>query len=349
MGGMPGARYKITHDGEIVESGHTQAPGLSPDTDQVFLPGGVKDHVRNINEGFLAAKFQKAGKYTLQISLPTDRPSDGDPWTPDPKMNIISNIIEFEILPNPSDTSPEQKRGAVRDRWREALLSGKQKQMDQARKEILDHRAETINMLIEIIKDKNLQETNRPAVVAAAKILGDLRAKEAIPALLEIILLSEDGWYKDSNETMSLPLDRRTYASDALVKIGLPALKPVTERLLSRNKSLVNPTNTGTICYYIIEYLLGYRLAEQYFVQTAKEYPQDSEEYRILQNLTKREHSLIEDANKGIIPMQLPGQEPYYEDSSPAEPEYEQPDAAYPSDSATPPASGGSAPPSDTG
>lgn len=97
IGADAGVRYKITCNGTTVEDGHTPVPGLQGNTSHMMHPGDFEDYSFNIS--YLRDKFQAPGRYTLQVSWPCDRPGDGDPWDPDPRMNLISNVVEFEILP----------------------------------------------------------------------------------------------------------------------------------------------------------------------------------------------------------------------------------------------------------
>lgn len=321
------AKFRITRNGEIVVS----ATSMQDVTDWMpNQPVTLEPHeVRHISLKLGTEHqypwrdiFLTPGKYTIQLGwLRDDKTWDSD-------GSIVSNTVAFEILP------PAENPVPTPEALREKLLSGKEDQIALARKEILDQRTATVNMLISIIQDKNLQETNRPAVLAAACLLGNLRAPEAIPALLDIILLFEYGWY-EAPPAGVLSWVNGSPAGDALIKIGLPAVNPLVMRLVSDDKSIRDPISTRYLCGFVIEDILGYHLTAQYLMKAAAEYPESSEERKRLESLAEYEQSAWESAQKGHLPPKEPGEDnrrPQTPQEGPAEP--------------PPPAEGDTTPPS---
>jgi hypothetical protein len=99
IGGSLGVRYRITCDGKLVEDGSTMPPGdYGMDMSTLLAAHQVITHTYKINRHYLKEKFQKPGRYTIQISWPTGRKENGEIWDPNPHQNLISNVVEFEIL-----------------------------------------------------------------------------------------------------------------------------------------------------------------------------------------------------------------------------------------------------------
>lgn len=174
------------------------------------------------------------------------------------------------------------------------LLSCNDEQIAQAREDIVADRTEKIKMLVDIINDKELQKKNNLAVFHAVLLLANLRAEEAIPHLLDILLFDVWGWYKDKSEGgIDLPAGRPLIV-EALVIIGLPSLEPVTKRLLSIKENTSNPIKTASFCRWVIKDILGTRLAEQYFLFQSEQYPEDSKEHKCLKEAADIMHSMYE-------------------------------------------------------
>jgi hypothetical protein len=111
VAGPSTVRYRITCDGAIVEDGRKAPPGLTGDVIEILEPGEYKDFSFVLNKTYLKDKFQKPGKYTVQVSWAVNRRADGDPWDTDPTMNLISNVAEFEILPPAGNTGANTGQG----------------------------------------------------------------------------------------------------------------------------------------------------------------------------------------------------------------------------------------------
>jgi len=100
--------FRITRDGELIEDGSTKYTGHATYTTDIIYPHQSRTYDYPINQQvYLGNKFMKSGKYTVQVSWPIDRQlGDKDYWNPDPRLNFISNVVEFEILP-PEGTTQE--------------------------------------------------------------------------------------------------------------------------------------------------------------------------------------------------------------------------------------------------
>lgn len=156
--------------------------------------------------------------------------------------------------------------------WFGRLSSKEHAVREKAAKEVLASREAQVQALLTIAKDGDLRATNRPAVVTAVKLLGELRAEEATPALAGLLLFGEKADIHASMEEIGkIPArpDSRAPAVAALIKIGMPSLKPVQKQLLAitnENK------DKGVLCYHclwVIKGVLGPRLGKAYLEDLA--------------------------------------------------------------------------------
>jgi hypothetical protein len=114
----------------------------------------------------------------------------------------------------------------------------------------------------------------------AILLLGDLRAPEAVPTLLENLE------YSNPREVFRTgPLDQGAWfpAVEALIKIGMPAVDPVVERLGRCDAEGLQRWN----CCWILEKILGPKLAHMR-VQFAIEEARDAKTRENLQEAIKR-------------------------------------------------------------
>ena len=72
----------------------------------------------------------------------------------------------------------------------EKLLSSASKKRLEGKKEILEQRKKLIERLLKLVKDPELKKKNRAAVVAAIELLGELRAEEAVPVFMNMLLFA---------------------------------------------------------------------------------------------------------------------------------------------------------------
>ncbi len=144
------------------------------------------------------------------------------------------------------------------------LKSDNMKQREKAAEAIRNERTEIIKQLIEFASEnvEPLPSSDSRFIEypwhdlkhLSILLLGDLRAIEAIPVLLDNLeyknprkravpeLLNKDGWYP---------------AVEALSKIGMPAVEPTIRKL-----SGYEPNSKGSeLCCWILKKILGVRLA----------------------------------------------------------------------------------------
>jgi hypothetical protein len=158
------------------------------------------------------------------------------------------------------------------DEWLNKLRSQEPAVRDQAVKEALASRKTQIQALLRIVNDRGLRETNRPAVVTAVKLLGNLRAEEASAALADLLLFGERADIHASlDEELKdlLPPDTLAPAVAALIKIGVPSLKPVTKQLLSISDENKDKDVLCYHCLWVIKGVLGPRLGKAYLEDLA--------------------------------------------------------------------------------
>ena len=153
------------------------------------------------------------------------------------------------------------------DEWLNKLRSQELAVRDQAAKEVLASRHAQVQALLTIVKDGDLRAKNRAAVVTAVELLGDLRAEEASAALADLLLFGEkaDIHASDDEELKDPPLpETRAPAVAALIKIGVPSLKPVTKQLLSIADENKDKDVLCYHCVWVIKGVLGARLGKAY-------------------------------------------------------------------------------------
>jgi len=146
------------------------------------------------------------------------------------------------------------------------LESEKLEEREKTAETILKNQKEVIKQLIDFAAKKvePLRSESLKAVEypwrdnkhLSILLLGDLRASEAVPVLVENIEYENtkiiDVWgHLDKSE--------RYPAVEALIKIGMPSVEPVIEKMARYDKECVARYN----CVFIIERILGTHLAKE--------------------------------------------------------------------------------------
>jgi len=146
------------------------------------------------------------------------------------------------------------------------LRSPRAEEVDQAKAELLAERQELISELLKIVGDSELRQTNRRAVLTAIELLGDLRAAEAAEPLSDLLLYGWKSEIRDSMERGRIPPppDKAAPAVPALSKIGVPALRPVTEKLIAIQEDTENRNRLQLHCLWVIKDILDPRLGKAY-------------------------------------------------------------------------------------
>jgi hypothetical protein len=101
-------QYKITCNGIPINTESITSRVEKADFAVLIRPHEVRNYTDVLDP--VARYMTEPGKYTVQVSWPlAERPpdSDIDPWVPDPYKNLISNVVEFEILPAEGQTGPD--------------------------------------------------------------------------------------------------------------------------------------------------------------------------------------------------------------------------------------------------
>jgi len=153
----------------------------------------------------------------------------------------------------------------------DAIASKNESQRRDAKDDILKVRSETVQGLIRIVDDpvkdySNFHVSGTPRNTAIF-LLGELRAEEAIPSLLEWIAPPE-------GEFMVIDAPRFiTPAGDALAKIGMPAVDPLLDRVKTKG-----PATESLHCLIAMGRILTADLAEAKLEKALA--AEENEEYR---------------------------------------------------------------------
>jgi len=113
---------------------------------------------------------------------------------------------------------------------RDGITSADKEVQAQAERAILHERAQTIDGLLVFVRDRVAREQNPAGLTMAIRVLGKIRATEAVDALVEVLTFREPGsaWGSWGGRTELSPVhvDERP-AIAALVEIGNPSLRAV--------------------------------------------------------------------------------------------------------------------------
>lgn len=180
---------------------------------------------------------------------------------------LLVGFCLITLCPTPGIGKPQKDDDPL-----EKILSGDKNKIKEGKMEILKHRKEQIEGLLKIVNDTKLRTKNRGAMVAAIELLGELRAEESVPVLVQLLLFGKKGDIHDSGFIKKLPLppDQAAPAVKALIKIGIPSLKPVTEQLVKITKETKDYNTLALHCLCVIKNVLGPELGKAYLTQLIK-------------------------------------------------------------------------------
>ena len=109
----------------------------------------------------------------------------------------------------------------------QSVTSDDEAKRTEAYQQVVKERKEMIRYLLLAISSEQMQENNRPGVVAAIELLGEIRASEAVTALADLLLYgaTKGVEYPPDGSRRELRNPRKSFpAVDALIKIGKPSL-----------------------------------------------------------------------------------------------------------------------------
>lgn len=143
---------------------------------------------------------------------------------------------------------------------------------EEAKKIIIGKRKEIIEKLLKLVKDPDIVKKDRAAVAAAIELLGEYRAVEAVPVLSKMLLFDSSGEVCDPKTTgggiafIGGPGPRAECipAVFALTKIGMPAIKKVTDILLSIKDKTQHKNRLSLHALCIIRDVMGPELGKIY-------------------------------------------------------------------------------------
>ena len=125
---------------------------------------------------------------------------------------------------------------------KEALESKDQAIQNKTIDKIMDEREKQVNMLIEIVKERNEGKTTQQSSKAAAYLLGKMRAPEAVSVLATA--LKEPDLENEFNRF-------RGAVFNALVEIGRPSISPMISNIISSEDELYRNSSIIVISHVV--------------------------------------------------------------------------------------------------
>lgn len=119
----------------------------------------------------------------------------------------------------------------------------------QAFESAIRERKRVIVAMIAVVEDAKLRERNPKAISCAIRLLGELRAAEAVGVLVRFVMFRDD-W---STLPVLLPREENFPTVDALIKIGKPAERALLRMLSERTVGKTDSSLAG----YIIRQIEG--------------------------------------------------------------------------------------------
>jgi len=109
----------------------------------------------------------------------------------------------------------------------------------QAEEELLARRRRTVAGLVELLRDRDVLANRRAVAQSAIYLLGEMRAVEAVPALVDIVAYPAGVSGPEGHRMFEVPPAPRLWwreppersPATALIKIGHPCLPAVVEKL----------------------------------------------------------------------------------------------------------------------
>lgn len=141
----------------------------------------------------------------------------------------------------------------------EALRSPDWQRRKWAREYVLTQRQVVVEGMLGLIQDPELRQDRPGAVAECMRFLGDLRAPEAVPVLVDLV--SFDPWRAEAERGV---LARSMFemgssgkpAAWALIQIGSPAIQPTLAKLAETEAGVERRA-----CCWVLERILGIELA----------------------------------------------------------------------------------------
>lgn len=149
----------------------------------------------------------------------------------------------------------------------------------QSRDKIAADYDRNVAEIVRVLGDRGLRESDRATVVAAIELAGKLRAKEAVPQLVDLLLFGPEADLKDLPKDQQVlrlqePPEVTAPAVKALIDIGIPSLEPVCQRLAALKPDTENRQRIRGHCAWTLYRILGTELGEQYLLLYVKSHPE---------------------------------------------------------------------------
>ncbi len=157
----------------------------------------------------------------------------------------------------------------------------------ESKDEIAAAYKKSVARVVSILADKKLRESDRPRTVAAIELAGTLRAKEAVPHLVDLLLYGKKADIEDFRQTPRIPArpDSAAPAVQALIDIGMPSLEAVCQKLVETSKPTTRNKDALRLhCVWVIWKVLGADLGREYLILCQKRYPEAKKVFSDLMN-----------------------------------------------------------------
>jgi len=160
----------------------------------------------------------------------------------------------------------------------EAEPGTKERGLLESKDEMIAAYKSSVARVVSTLADKKIRESDRPTTVAAIELAGELRAKEAVLHLADLMLYGKTGPIEDPVEIGRVPAppDAAAPAVQALIDIGVPSLGAVREKLVSAGAAKrTNTTDTLRLhCVWVVWKILGTDLGKEYLVLCQEKDPE---------------------------------------------------------------------------
>ena len=157
---------------------------------------------------------------------------------------LVVGICVLAALPVLRAKSEQPATGQIQERI-EALLSDEARVRDQTVWAILGEREDMVRKLIELVDPANAEKYSDETRSAAAFLLGEFRAREAVPVLSKALRKPLGPWFSGDISPYDVPI------FSALVKIGRPAMPAMIKNVEASDDELLRKRSLGVLSHVL--------------------------------------------------------------------------------------------------
>jgi hypothetical protein len=162
---------------------------------------------------------------------------------------------------------------------------------------------DAVARVVSVLADEKIRESDRATTVAAIELAGTLRAKEAVPHLVDCLLYGRTHDITDVRVRRRLlrPPHARAPAVQALIDIGMPSLEAVRGKLVSasRSKRTITTCTLRLHCVWVVWKVLGTDLGKEYLVLWQEKDPEPKAWFDDMMGFFKAREDMEKAAVKG--------------------------------------------------